>query len=104
MIRYSRYPHIKDLMEYYISALNRSDIESILLNGIKNENDAENLSKFIWQLLDQMSKDSNNEIETLGRTDNSDMIPDLEYEITLYIDEYGYINVWDRVSDEESLD
>ena len=53
-------------------------------------------------MLDRMSEDSNNKIEVLGRTDNSSIIPDLEYEITLHIDEAGFRSVWDRVSDEEN--
>lgn len=44
----------------------------------------------MWQMLDKMLEDSNKNIKVLGRTDNSDIIPDLEYEITLNLDQAGY--------------
>lgn len=102
MMKFSRYPHVKDFLKYYASKLNRDDVAVIISEGMKDERDAEVLSKFIWQMLDQMSDDSNKNINVFGRTDNSDIIPDLEYEITLNIDEAGYREVWDRISDEEN--
>lgn len=102
MINFERYPHIHDLINYYTNSLKRKDIAKILQTGLKNAKDAELLSRFIWQMLDRMSEDANKKITVIGQTDNSNMIPDLEYEITLHIDEKGFRSVWDRVSDEEN--
>jgi len=102
MITFRRYPHVKDLIEYYANDTKNDSVLGILTNGATNQNDAEELSRFIWHMADKMSIDCNNNKQVLGHTDNSEMLPDVEYEITLYLDQLGYINIWDRISDEEN--
>ena len=102
MISFKKYSHVKDLISYYAADMGKNKISQILMNGIKNSSEAEIMSKFIWLMADKMSDDCNAEKNVLGRTDNSDMLPDVEYEITLLMDNAGYIEVWDRISDEEN--
>lgn len=40
-------------------------------------------------MADQMATDCENNIQVLGRTDNSDMMPDVDYEISLYLSNQG---------------
>lgn len=53
-------------------------------------------------MLDAMSDDIENKVEVLGGTDNSSMIPDIDYEVSLYLSEAGYEEIWDRIADEEN--
>lgn len=102
MITFKRYPHVKDLLDHYTADLSNADVLRILEGGVNNESDAENLSRFIWKMADKMSEDSNEGKLVLGGTDNSEMLPDVEYELTLYLSDRGYIEIWDRISDEEN--
>ncbi len=102
MISFNKYPHVRDLLLHYADDLNNNKVDEILDNGISCADDAEVLSRFIWAMADRMSEDSNADITVLGRTDNSDMLPDVEYEITLHIENAGHSAIWDRVSDEEN--
>ncbi len=47
-----------------------------------------------------MAADRKAEKEVLGRTNNGDMLPDLNYEISLYLSEAGFEAEWEQVSDE----
>jgi len=99
MILFSRYPHVKSLIEHYSSELNKPQIALILKSGITSESEAEVFAIFIWEMLDQMAKDTKNRVEVLGGIDNSGMIPDIDYEVSLYLSEAGFEEVWDRVCD-----
>ena len=102
MISFTRYPHVRDLLIHYAKNLNFNEIIQILDTRVENELDAEKLSRFIWSVADKMSEDCNSGVLVLGRKDNSDMLPDVEYEVTLYLSGLGFEQVWDRVSDEEN--
>jgi len=102
MIEFSRYPHVKDFIEHYSNALSRDKIQSILSTGISTEEDAEVFSRFIWEMVGQMNEDEDSGIEVLGSLDNSDIIPDISYEITKLMRASGFFYVWEKVSDEES--
>ena len=102
MISFSRYPHVRDLLIHYAKDLNLNEVLKILETSVENELDAEKLSRFIWCVADKMSEDCQSGVLVLGRKDNSDMLPDVEYEVTLYLSELAYENVWDRVSEEEN--
>ena len=67
-----------------------------------NESDTDKLSIFIWKMADKMSEDSNEGKLVSGEKDNTEMLPDVEYELTLYLSDRGYIEIWDRISDEEN--
>jgi hypothetical protein len=102
MIIFKRYPHVRDLLDHYATDLSNIDVLRILQEGVNNEDDAENLSRFIWKMADKMAEDSNEGKLVLGGTDNTEMLPDVEYELTLYLSERGYVEIWDRISDEEN--
>ena len=99
---FSRYPHVKGLLCYYAKDLGNKEVARIIDEGISSESDAEILSRFIWNMADKMSEDCNNDKAVLGQIDNSDALPDIEYEVTLNIDNSGFIAIWDSVSDEEN--
>ena len=101
MIAFKRYPHINDLIEHYQKVLNRPDIEAIITQGIQSKDGAETLSQFIWQMVEAVNEDEEEQVEVLGSTDNTEMLPDLNYEITKLMKETGYYAVWLEVSNEE---
>lgn len=100
MINFRRYPHVKSLIEHYSKALNEADILELLNSEILTEIQAEQFSIFIWRMLDQMAIDIENEKLVLGSIDNSSMIPDIDYEVSLYLAEKGFDQIWERVCDE----
>ena len=99
MIKFERYTHINDLLDCYSSRLNRDDIKILLNQGIDNMEDARILSKFAWEVAGLINEDEENNIEVFGSTDNTEMIPDLSYEITMYMKKTGYYSVWEEISD-----
>ncbi|MGI9279696.1 MAG: hypothetical protein ACR2PX_08695 [Endozoicomonas sp.] len=100
MIKFSRYPHLHDLLDHYIDRLERKDISEILRSGINTQEEAETFAKFIWDVVGQMNEDEDKGVEVLGHTDNSEMIPDISYEITRLMRDSGFYSIWVTVSDE----
>jgi len=100
MSEFSRYPHVKKLIEYYSEDMNRAEAAELLESGVKTTEEAEIFSRFIWAMLDQMSTDEENNKRVLGSTDNSSMIPDIDYEVSLFLSNSGFEAVWDKVCDE----
>ncbi len=100
MIQFNRYPHIADLLEHYIKQKNRIDIDGIYRNGIKNEQDALLFCTFIWDVVDNIHSDSESKHIVLGNTDNTEMLPDLAYEITTQMKQAGYFYVWEKTLDD----
>lgn len=101
MVIFKRYPHINDLIEHYQNTLNRPDIEAIIHQGIQSKEDAETLSRFIWQMVEAVNEDEEAQVEVLGSTDNTEMLPDLNYEITKLMKDAGYYAVWLEISNDE---
>lgn len=101
MIEFTRYPHIKDLILHYSFTLSNDLVKNLLECGLKSSQDAEIFSKFIWEMVGQMNEDEENGVEVLGSVDNSDMIPDISYEITKLMKISGYYSIWEKVSNEE---
>jgi len=102
MINFKRYPHVKDFIEYYAKDLDNQKIIELLEIGINNQDDAEILSHFTWSMVDKMLADCDDNKSVLGQIDNSDVFPDLQYEITLYLNKLDYMDVWNRVRDQEN--
>ena len=99
MIEYKRYAHIDSLLRHYAEKLGNEQVVGILNNGVSDSDSAELLSKFVWSVVDAMRDDEENKIEVLGSTNNIEMIPDLEYEISNYMRSAGFYSVWQKVSD-----
>ena len=100
MIRFKKYPHVRELIIHYAHSLKENNILAIMNSGIKYEAEATKLAKFIWCMADQMAVGNQNNIVALGRTDNSDIMPDVDYEISSYFSDVGYESIWDKVCDE----
>lgn len=101
MIQFNRYPHVKDLIIHYTTTLNESTILLMLEQGIKDEHDANKFAQFIWQMVGQMGTDSEEGVNVLGRTDNTDTIPDIDYEISLHLANLGYAEIWDKICNDQ---
>lgn len=101
MIHFKRYEHVNDLIQYYIEKLSRDDINLLKSNGIKSNTEAELFSKFIWDMVEHINEDEENGVSVLGCTDNTDTLPDISYEVSKYMKDSGFYNVWLKVSDEE---
>ena len=100
MIEFLRYPHVGTLILHYANQLNETAILEIINFGVSSKNEAEDFSRFIWRMLDQMAIDIEQNKEVLGNVDNSSMIPDIDYEVSLYLADRGFGPIWDDVCDE----
>lgn len=100
MIIFNIYPHVRDLIIHYANFLHENQIINLMNSDITNTAEATALAKFIWRMADQIAIDNENNTVVLGRTDNSDIMPDVDYEISLYLGNKGYGNIWDKVCDE----
>ncbi|MES2826299.1 MAG: hypothetical protein V4732_22080 [Pseudomonadota bacterium] len=100
MIIFTRHPYVRDLIFHYANSLEDSRVLNILENGVTTEDEAIKFANFIWQMIDQMAIDCENNTQVLGRTDNSDMMPDLDYEVSLYLSNQGFDDIWDKSCDE----
>jgi len=101
MITFERYKHIGELFSYYAERENRNDILVMLSDGIKDESQAETFCSFAWDIAGFINQDHENERIVLGSADNTDMIPDLSYELTKLMKALGYYHIWKTVSDRE---
>lgn len=97
MIKFKRYAHIEDLLLHYAKTDKEKTIVKTLENGVDSEDSAEKFSLFIWRVADSIHND--NEVVVLGSTNNLEMLPDLEYEISAYMRSVGFYDVWHRVSE-----
>lgn len=102
MIRFERYPHINDLLAFYLDEADDQEIIRIFNNGITNETDAKLFCHFIWQTVDKIHDDEESSRLVLNRLDNTDMLPDLSYEITKYMRNTGYYNIWEESYNENN--
>ena len=99
MIEFKRYPHAKDFNEYYANDLTNQKIIELINAGINNPDDAEVFCQFIWDMADKLASDCDAGKEVLGQIDNSDVLPDIHYEVTLYLHNLGFMDVWNSVRD-----
>lgn len=101
MEHFNRYSHVKDLLSYYAASLNKLVILSMLEDGIKSKKDATLFAQFVWRMVDQIGADSERGTKVLGSTDNTDTMPDIDYEVSLFLANFGYAEIWDRTCDEQ---
>jgi hypothetical protein len=99
MIKFNRYAHIEDLLLHYANIDKEKTIIEMLDHGVASEDAAEKFSLFIWRVVDSIHEDNENEVVVLGSTNNLEMLPDLEYEISAYMRSVGFYDVWYRVSE-----
>ena len=101
MIEFKRYPHVGEILLYYANPLENEEALNILKNGVKSKEDAYVLCRFVISAIDRMACDMQENISVLGSVDNTSMIPDIDYEISLYLANNGLEDVWDQVCNEE---
>ena len=99
MIKFNRYAHIEDLLLHYANLYKDDSIIKILESGVDSSDSAEKFSLFVWRVVDSIHDDHENEIEVMGSTNNLEMLPDLEYEISCYMRSVGFYDVWHKVSE-----
>jgi len=99
MIVFSRYPHVGDFLQHYGRSLVQDQLLSVLDRGVQSTDDAVILSEFVWDMIDAMASDCEQGTVVMGRADNLDIIPDIDYEVSLYLDKSGFSEVWERVCD-----
>jgi len=101
MIHFERYPHVGDLLKFYAKRKNREEVLNILSSEIHNETEAETISSFAWEVAGFINEDNENGIVVLDSDDNTEIIPDLSYEITKLMKNTGYYHIWQMVSARE---
>ena len=101
MVKFERYPHVNDIINHYISSLERSDIKDIIKDGIKDKDQAEIFSRFIWDMVEAINEDEENNVIVMGSSDNTEMLPDISYEVTKLMKSKGFYSVWKSVSKDE---
>ncbi len=100
MIEFNRYPHVGAVIEYYAKKLNNNKIVDLLKTGISSEGEAIVYGEFIITMIDHIAQDMQNDISVLGSKDNTSMIPDIDYEVSLYLANRGLEDIWDKLCDE----
>lgn len=100
MILTLRYSHVRDLVQYYANRENDKKVLRILDSGVLSKEDATCLGYFIWSMLDLMAKDKKQGVVVLGGVDNTQMAPDISYEVEALMYDSGYGKIWEEISEE----
>ncbi len=100
MIEFMRFPHVGEIIDHYANSLDDKEILSLIKAGVKTRDDAYIFSKFVLRVIDCMASDMQKEVTVLGSVDNTSMIPDIDYEISLYLARKGMDDIWDEVCNE----
>lgn len=101
MVKFERYSHVNDLIDHYIAIFESENVSKIVANGISSQEDAELFSRFIWKMVEAINDDEENQVVVLGSPDNTEMLPDISYEITKLMKSNGFYSVWEKISKEE---
>jgi len=99
MIKFERYQHIHDLFQHYLDETGNKAVASFLQSGVKSSEEAEAFSEFVWDIVERINRDEEEGKVVLGSTDNTEMLPDLNYEVSKYLRSVGFYSVWERVSE-----
>lgn len=98
-IRFERYQHIYDLLRHYLEETNNDIVANLLRTGIKSAGEAEAFSEFVWGMVERINRDEEAGKLVLGSADNTEMLPDLNYEVCKYLSSVGFYSVWESVSE-----
>lgn len=97
---FKRYPHVLALIEHYAGLIRDQNILSIIQRDSISKEDAYNFGRFIISMIEAMAGDIEKKVVVLGKVDNTDSIPDLDYEVSLFLANRGWGGVWDEICDE----
>jgi len=100
VIEFNRYPHVGTIIKHYAKELNNNQILELLETEIASEDEASMYGKFILTMIDHIARDMQNNVSVLDSQDNTSMIPDIDYEVSLYLANRGFEEVWDKICDE----
>jgi hypothetical protein len=83
------------------------DLDADCMEGIERfaqmiVDKADEIDEFIWRIVDNIHDDAEIGRLVLGCTDNTDILPNLSYEITKCMMKAGFYSVWGRVSDNKN--
>ena len=104
MIKFERYQHINDLFQHYLEETHNETVATLLKSGVKSSGDAEAFSEFVWAMVERINQDEEEGKVVLGSADNTEMLPDLNYEVSKYLRSVGFYSVWERVSERHLSD
>lgn len=104
MIRFERYQHINDLFQHYLNEAGNQAVASLMKTGITSSEEAEAFSEFVWDMVERINRDEEERVVVLGSADNTEMLPDLNYEVSRYLRSVGFYPVWERVSERHLSD
>lgn len=104
MIRFERYQHINDLFRHYLNETGNEAVASLLKSGVRSSEDAEAFSEFVWAMVERINLEEEEGTVVLGSKDNTEMLPDLNYEVSKYLWSVGFYSVWERVSEKRLSD
>ena len=97
---FKRYPHVRALIEHYADPVGDQNILNIIQIDRISKEDAYNFGRFIISMIEAMAEGIEKGVVVLGRVDNTDMIPDIDYEVSLFLANRGWGGIWDEICDE----
>lgn len=97
---FKRYSHVRVLIELYGEKSGNTEILNLLQKDSSSKEEAYKFGWFIVSMVDAMASDMQNGVFILGGVDNTEMIPDIDYEVRLFLANRGWDGVWDEICDE----
>lgn len=99
MIEY-KFPEEKNIILHYARILGRQDIETIISQGQVNSSDqAASLSRFFWDMTDEIVKDIQENRVVEGQSDLEAWNEYIFESIRAYLRNIGYEKEWDSEAD-----
>lgn len=94
MIEY-KFREEKDFILYYAKKMIRPDIETIISSGeVKSSAEANALSSFFWEMVDEIVKDKESGVTVAGQTDLEAWNEYVFESIRAYLRNNGYEKEW----------
>lgn len=87
---------------YYVDKLGAENLKGILQSSasVTSQDEALQLSKFFWKMLDASIADRDNDVEVLGETDLQFWMERSMNIISGYLSKIGYDEEWEKATDE----
>jgi hypothetical protein len=92
---FKRYSHVRALIEHYGEKSGNAEILNMLQKDSASKEEAYKFGRFIVSMIDAMASDMQNGVVVLRGVDNTEMIPDIDYEVSLFLANRGWGGVWD---------
>lgn len=99
MLRFKS-PEEKTYITHFAEKMGDSKLVEIIKTGaVKTEQDAEYLSLFFWQMVDQSIEDDIQKLPRLFIEPNEFWNEKIMYSIAGFLQQAGYEHIWETVSD-----